>query len=137
MKNTKLLEKTSVLTGTMIKKYLESPEGRCDADFRLKVRKRVKRGLLDLQFLIEVAEKKDVDWVLNEGSLRPVVAALLPSLAEPDRSRAEIAEMFITWGLNYMVSTVGRDNPLVPAVQPEIDKVVGLSYNLVRSIEGG
>lgn len=106
------------------------------SDFRSDRNHDVKQALVDLEMFIEVADSKDVNKVLNEGSLRPVIAALLSSL-EPDRSRAEIADMFVSWGLDYLVSTVSRDNPVIAAFQTDIDKIVQLSYLLVRSFEGG
>ena len=134
-------ERGGIFTSKARKRLLGLSPGRSGwaeetSDFRSDRNHDVKQALVDLEMFIDVADKKDIDRVLNEGSLRPVVAALLPLSAGPDRSRAEIADMFVRWGLDYLVSTVGRDNPIIAAFQPDIDKIVQLSYLLVRSLEG-
>lgn len=72
--------------------------------FWYKVRNRVRTALTDLQLFIEVTGKNNVNQVVTQETLAPVVKALLSFKEGPDLKRAEIARLFIRTGFNYLKS---------------------------------
>jgi hypothetical protein len=87
---------------------------RTKKDFWEDVRDRVKRALVDLQLFIEIAEEDQVNQVITQDTLKPIVMALLwssstPVEYDPQRrgtklrmERARIALLFIKWGFEYL-----------------------------------
>ena len=110
-----------------------------DATFRYDVRRFVKQALVDLELFIEVADKKDMDKVLNSETLRPIVEALLwhpvVEQAEPDLTRAEIAQSFIQAGFDYLSSMKIHEIPSLH--QRVISEAIELSHLLVKSFKVG
>ena len=84
--------------------------GRSEADFWCDVRKRVKAGLIDQELLITVASEKNLSQVLTRETIRPFLEALLihpiSLTRDPkhDSNRAEIAQMLIQMGFDYLTS---------------------------------
>lgn len=103
-------------------------------DFRWKTRECVKRALIDLQIFIEFADKDDVNMVITRETLMPVVEALLwhpvVEQARPDLTRAEIAQMFIQQGFNYLQSW-----KIPSVVQKTIGEAIDISHFLVESFK--
>lgn len=95
----------------------------------------VETALLDLQLFIEVAGKKNVNPVVNQETLKPIVEALLwhPVVDhdEPDLKRAEIAQLFIEAGFNYL----GSMKSIPRSIRSTIDDAVDLSGYLVKSFK--
>jgi len=79
---------------------------RTENDFYYDVRNYVKTALCDLRVFIEKAGRGNVNQVLTREALKPVVEALLLSpivhKSDPDLARAEIAQMFIQAGFEYL-----------------------------------
>jgi len=102
-------------------------------DFWHDVRKRVKTALVDLQLFI-ISGKSHVDKVVTRENLKPVVRTLLwhPVVDKdpPDRNRAEIAQLFIEEGFNYLRSKTSGHVTL--SHSRTIEEALDLSNYLVR-----
>lgn len=83
-----------------------SGRGRTRDQFWYRHRENVKTALIDLQLFIEFAGRNNVNQVVTQEALEPIVKALLwhPILDQepPDRNRAEIANLFIKVGFEYL-----------------------------------
>jgi hypothetical protein len=103
-----LMSQTGIFTQQQREKILTNPWDKTTSDFRYDVRKRMKASLLDLQLYIELASKKDVNKVVTREALKSVIEALLwtpvVEQAKPDLVRAEIAQLFIRAGFDYLTS---------------------------------
>lgn len=102
--------------------------------FWYRTRNQVKTALKDLQLFIESADKSNVNQVVTAEALKPIVDALLyhPILDEevPIRKRAEIAELFIKAGFEYL--RVKSGNHLTLSHDRTIKEALDLSSYLVR-----
>ena len=103
--------------------------------FWYRTRNQVRTALTDLQFFIESADKGNVNQVVTAETLKPIVDALLrhPILDEevPDRKRAEIAELFIKAGFEYL-SAKSANHVTLPHDRT-IREALNLTMYLVRS----
>ncbi len=104
--------------------------------FWYRQRENVKTTLLDLKLFVEVAGKKNVNLVITRESLRPIIEALLwrpiVSHAEPDVNLAEISQLLIEVGFNYlhgMFQDAERDIPL--SSKRTLEEAIDLSTHLV------
>lgn len=106
------------------------------SDFRSDRNRDVKQALVDLAMFIEIADKKDVNKVLNVETLKPGVERLLwwPVVAgnEPDLERAKIAQLFIRAGFDYLTAMTGYE----ALYRRIVDEAHELSDLIVRSFEG-
>jgi len=98
-------------------------------------RENVKTALIDLQLFVELAGRSNVNQVVTWESLSPIVSALLKGFAfggERDMNRAEIAQMFVQEGLEYLQEM----NPdLSMTVNRSISEAVDLSRHLVSDMK--
>jgi len=96
-------------------------------------RENVKTALIDLQLFVELAGRSNVNQVVTWESLTPIVSALLKGFAvggERDMNRAEMAQMFVQRGLEYLREM----NPDMSLVEIRtIDEATDLSKRLVRA----
>jgi hypothetical protein len=87
---------------------------------------------------IETADKDQVDQVLTTESLEPVIGSLLLGVAvfniPSDKNRAEIADMFIRQGFDYLGTKAGDNVNL--SNKRTIREAVDLSNFLLQSIRG-
>jgi len=119
----------------------KQPEPGLDRNqFWYKRRKQVERALIDLTLFIEVSGKKNVNQVITQESLRPVVSALLwhpiVDRVDPDVNLAEIAQLLIESGFSYlreMFRATDRHLPL--SSQRTIEEAVDLSKYLVSQVD--
>ncbi|MFB0523120.1 MAG: hypothetical protein ACETV1_05085 [Candidatus Bathyarchaeia archaeon] len=78
-----------------------------DYDFWYDVRSSVATALVDLELFLDTAGDENVKKVLTPESLKPIARSLLLhpvwTNAKPDLSRAEIAEIFIRAGFEYLL----------------------------------
>lgn len=111
--------------------------GRTKSDFWYDVRTSVKNALIDLELFIETADDGEINKVLNHETLRPVVFALLSTMIDrkPDKSRAEIAQLFIEIGFHYLTGMSGREIPLGSLRQRVTTDAVELSHLLAESFK--
>jgi hypothetical protein len=72
-----------------------------DYDFCYDVRNQVKAALVDLKLFLETANTMDVDDVMTDETLRPVVRALLPDNVA-SLIMAKISKMFIEESFHYL-----------------------------------
>lgn len=83
-----------------------SGRNRTKDDFWYDVRAKVKTALIDLQLFLEMAGENNVNLVVTQESLVPIVYVLLwhpvVAKADPDVNRAEIAQLFVKWGFEYL-----------------------------------
>lgn len=97
----------------------------------------VKTALIDLELFIEVSDKKDVDQVITQETLKPVVEALLwyPLIKpdKPDMKRAEIAQLFIQVGFNYLSAM--KPASMTSSHHRTKDDAIDLSYFLVDAFK--
>lgn len=104
-------------------------------DFWYDMRNYVKTALVDLQLFIEVADRGNLHQVITYETLKPLVETLLwhPVVdhAEPDLKRAEIAQLFIQAGFNYLRSMKG----ITLSHGRTIEEAVDLSRYLVESFK--
>ena len=103
--------------------------------FWYKQRENVKTALIDLQLFIEEAGHNNVNQVVKDETLKPIVAAILksPYPHDPDLKKAEIARLFILAGFNYL-ALVNRDNVTL-SHKRTIDEAIDLSDYLVESLK--
>lgn len=106
-------------------------------DFWFDQRNRVERGLIDLQLFIDVAEKKNVNKVVNAGTLKPLVGILLRKPVrgfslEPDPIRAWIAQLFIEAGFYYLERMCSDHITL--SHKHTIEEAIDLSRYLARAV---
>lgn len=100
-----------------------------DADFRYNVRRFVKQALVDLEMFLEVADKKDVNRIINQESLEPIARALLWKMRDkPDASLAMIAHMLIWYGFHYL--KVQNPISLPDILDGQIDSAIDISNKL-------
>ncbi|MDH5481480.1 MAG: hypothetical protein OEY22_01175 [Candidatus Bathyarchaeota archaeon] len=115
-----------------------SGRGRTKAQFWYRQREYVKTALIDLQLFLEMAGKNNVNQVVTAESLKPIVNALLwhPILDEdaPDQNRAEISELFIKAGFEYL--NVKSSNHITLSHKRTIDEALNLTSYLVRHFKG-
>jgi len=106
--------------------------------FWYRTRNKVRTALEDLRLFIESADKRNVNQVVTVETLEPVVHALLglPITYEelPDRKRAEIAELFIKRGFEYL--SAKSSNHVTLPHKRTIEEALDLSSYLVRSFRG-
>lgn len=104
--------------------------------FWYRTRNQVRTALTDLQFFIESADKSNVNQVVTAETLKPIVNALLwhPILDEelPDQKRAEIAELFIKAGFEYLSAKSGNYVSLHKRI---IKEALELSALLVKTFK--
>lgn len=116
---------------------MKQPEpGMSTNQFWYKRRNDVERALIDLRLFIEVAGKDNVNQIITQESLRPIVEALLwhPVVhhAAPDLNLAEIAQLLIEVGFSYLRG-IGHNVPL--SSQRTIEEAIDLSNYLVSEVE--
>ena len=128
-----------IFTPTTRKKVLgivKQPEPRVSRNqFWYKMRNQVERALLDLQLFIEVAGKNNVNQVITQETLKPIVEALLFPYSmdgdlKPDLNRAEIAQLFIETGFSYLKSMKPENITLTH--KDTIERAIDLSRYLVE-----
>lgn len=110
-----------------------SRRGQSVNTFWYRQRENVKTALIDLQLFIETANRENVNNVINEETLHPIVSTLFwdkaPDTTEvPDSTSAKIAHLFIFRGFEYfrMMNT----NYLTSAQNKIIDDAMELSHQL-------
>lgn len=116
-----------------------SGRDRTKNDFWYDVRNRVKNALVDLELFVETADKEQRDQVLTKHSLEPVINALLISQLswserDPNPTKAEIADMLIQWGFNYLEAMT--KNSLTLSHERTMKEALDLSNYLLSSIKG-
>jgi hypothetical protein len=94
---------------------------------------------MDLELFIETADKNQLDQVLTRESLEPVIASLFQgfiaySETEPDRNRADIADMLILLGFRYLKEKTKSGITL--SHERTISEAVDLSDYLIHTIKG-
>ena len=107
-------------------------QGEKSSDFWYNRRSNVENALIDFRLFIEVAGDKNVNVVINEKTLRPVVETLLwyPVVEHsmPDLNKAEVARLCIRAGFNYL-----KEMKKIPlSSQRTIEEAVDLSDYLVE-----
>jgi hypothetical protein len=122
-----------ILTGKRI-----SGRGIAKNQFWYRQRENVKTALIDLQLFVELTDKKDIDQVVTKESLEPIIGSLLLGVAvfniPPDRNRAEIADMLIRLGFDYLEMKAGDHVNL--SNRRTMREAVDLSAYLLQSIKG-
>ena len=110
-----------------------SGRGRTKDQFWYRQRENVKTGLIDFRLFIEEAGKNNVNQVVNEESLRPIVTALLerPLIHQDpiDIERAEVANLFIKYGLKYL-----RGGAVTKIHKRSIDEALDLAHYLLLKV---
>jgi len=142
---TRILDAGSgIFTHTTRKKVLgisKQTEPKTSIDqFWWKRRNEVERALIDLDLFIEVAGEDNINQVITKESLAPIIEALLwhPIVDDdvPDLNRAEIAQMLIQDGFDYLsrgVRPLAYDIPSI--AKRTILEAVELSHYLVSDIK--
>lgn len=101
--------------------------------FWYRQRENVKTALIDLQLFIEMAGKDQVNQVVTRETLKPVVEALLSKpiedRAKAELTRAEIAQLFIETGFNYLRAT----QPLPQAIHETLNNASDSIDFLIRN----
>ena len=98
-------------------------------DFWYDVRTSVKTALKDLEMFIMVADKEQINQVINTATLEPLVNAMINfpnvGMVDPDPVLAEIARLFIYTGFEYL----RRAKPVNSSISSEriIDEALDLS----------
>ena len=92
----------------------------------------VENALVDLDLFIQSAEKERVDKVISADSLRPIVQDLFWAGKYNDKNRAEIAQLFIQMGFQYLESSLMHS--LSQVHQRSIFEAVDLSRVLMMDI---
>ena len=104
--------------------------------FWYRQRENVKTALIDLQLFVELADKENVDKVMTREALEPIVTGLLwgRSLSQliVDKNSAEIAYMFIRWGLEHLRAKAGKGITL--SHERTINEALDLAEFLLRTI---
>ena len=104
--------------------------------FRYDTRRFVKQALIDLALFIDTAEKRDFNKAFNVDTLNFLVEELFwnPILREEkaDPNRAQIAELFISYGYNYLKSNT--PDQLSRSEIDTISRAMSYSAHLTRSI---
>jgi hypothetical protein len=96
----------------------QTGRGRTKSDFWYHVRTSVENGLIDLDLFIETADDKDVNMVLNRVTLDPFVKSLLSIWnTKPDKMKAEIAQLFILAGFEYLLHWSPHPDPLKKCIE--------------------
>ncbi len=113
---------------------------RTENDFWYDVRNGVRNALVDLELFTQTADRSQVNQVLTQKTLEPVVTALLRGFAvspqtEPDPNLAEIADMLIHWGFDYWQTKAGKNITL--SHSRTIEEAVDLSRYLLRTTKEG
>jgi len=118
------------------------PKGVSHAQFWYRRREGVKTALFDLELFLEMAGRKNVNRVLTKETLKPIIDALLfhPILDQepPDRKRAEIANLLIEAGFDYlrkMSTRISTRRSIFPLEQRVIDDAIAVSNYLVEYFE--
>jgi hypothetical protein len=102
-------------------------------DFRYDVRTKVKTALIDLLLFVEVAGKNNVNQVITRESLKHIFDVLLwypIGEDEPDLIRAEIAQLLIKRGFEYIREMKKENIPLT--AHRTIEEAIDLSNYLVE-----
>lgn len=92
-------------------------KGKTKDNFWYDQRNKIKRTLIDLELFISVAGEKNVDQVINEETMTPLVNTILafrfPNSNEgyervkPDPKMAKVAKLFIETGFSYLAYANG------------------------------
>jgi hypothetical protein len=107
-------------------------KGEKSSDFWYDRRNNIENALIDMRLFIETAGDKNVNAVINEEKLRPVVETLLwyPVVehSAPDLNKAEVARLCIRAGFNYL-----KEMKKIPlSSERTIEEAVDLSDYLVE-----
>jgi hypothetical protein len=116
-----------------------SGRNRTKNDFWYDVRNRVKSALVDLELFVETADKEQMDQVLTKDSLEPTIRALLYSYyiwsdPQPNPIKAEMADMLIQWGFNYLGEKAKKNITL--SHDRTMKEALDLSNFLLQTIKG-
>jgi hypothetical protein len=116
-----------------------SGRDRTKNQFWYDVRNNVKNALKDLELFVETADKGQRDQVLMKDSLEPVVRTMLQtgltwSENEPNPTKAEIADMLIRWGFNYLEAMTKEK--LTLSHERTMNEALDLSNYLLSQIKG-
>ena len=107
--------------------------------FWYKRRLQVERALIDLMLFIEVSGKDNINQVITRESLDPLIRSLLwTQLFEegPDKNQAEIAQLLVEQGFNYLEGMFHSSDPHLPrSSQRTIEEAVDLSKYLVSQVD--
>lgn len=103
-------------------------------------RNSVERALIDLRLFVEVAGKNNINQVITQENLKPIVEALLwyplVAQAEPDLNLARIAQLFVDYGFAYLRGMMGHTRYGIPrSSQRTIEEAIDLSNYLVFQAE--
>lgn len=107
---------------------------RTEKQFWAEMTSYIKPALFDLELLIKYANNDDVNQVINYETLKPVVYSILSLKKIPsDKTRAEIAQLFIMAGFDYLLHW-----PEIPvgSIKKDVEKAVELSNFFVKSLGG-
>jgi hypothetical protein len=107
---------------------LETLQGSKKASFWYDTRESVRNGLIDLQLFIETADDKNINRVINEESLAPIVQSIFTPFKlhynlNDDGTKAKIALMLAENGLRYLSSLKW----VAGGQRKAIDEIIGLS----------
>jgi hypothetical protein len=107
---------------------------RTEKQFWAEMTSYIKPALFDLELLIKYAHKEDINQIINYEALKPVVYSILSLKKRPsDKTRAEIAQLFIMAGFDYLLHW--PDIP-VGSIKKDIEKAEELSNFFVKSLGG-
>ncbi len=108
-------------------------------DFWYDVRKQVKLALIDLQLFITVAERKNLNKVINRESLKPIIETLLGhsivAKDPPEVYLAEISQMLAEMGLSYLRQIFIGTEFDTPMLQKAMDDAISTNKLLVCAVE--
>lgn len=98
----------------------------------------VENALVDLDLFIQTAEKEKVDKVISADSLRPIIQDLFWAGEFRDKNRAEIAQLFIQMGFQYLESSLLHSLSQVHlrSISEAVDLSRILSMDIARGVQG-
>ena len=116
-----------------------SGRNRTKNQFWYDVRNEAKIALKDLELFVETADREQKDQVLTRGSLEPIIRTMLQtnlvwSENEPNPTKAEIADMLIRWGFDYLKAMTNQS--LTLSHERTMNEALDLSSYLLSQIKG-
>ena len=101
--------------------------------FWSEIAKYIKPTLSDLVLFIETANDEFVDEVLNRETLTPFVKSLLATWdSKPDKVKAEIAQLFVLVGSEYLL----HHAEIPVTIRKDVEKAEEYSNLLVKLLGG-